>query len=37
VDNSALERVNFFQRKRNCLEKHKLSDSMSRVVQKHKV
>ena len=31
MDDSALESVNFFQRKRNCLEKYKLSDSMSRV------
>jgi len=29
----ALERVDFFQREWNCLEKHEGSDSMLRVVQ----
>ena len=29
----ALESVDFFQREWNCLEKHKQSDSMSRVVE----
>ena len=33
VKTIALENVDFFQRERICLEKHKQSDSMSRVVQ----
>ena len=32
VKTIALENVDFFQRERICLEKHKQSDSMSRVV-----
>ena len=33
METIALESVDFFQREWNCLEKHKGSDSMSRVVQ----
>ena len=33
METIALESVDFFQREWNCLEKHKGSDSMSRVVE----
>lgn len=33
METIALEGVDFFQRERNCLEKHEGSDSMSRVAQ----